>query len=72
MALNHDRILPRDYLIQKAQSKIITGHKKTTKKSNNKDDIDSSYEANKEKDKKEIPDELEKILIENKKICYSK
>ena len=67
MALNHDRILPRDYLIQKAKSKIITGHKKTTKKSNNKDDIDSSYEANKEKDKKEIPDELEKILIENKK-----
>ena len=66
MALNQDRILPRDYLIKKAKSKINTGQKKMTE-NNNKDDIDSSYEANRQKDKKEIPDELEKILNENKK-----
>ena len=67
MALNQDRILPRDYLIKKAKSKINTGQKKKIDENKNKDNLDSSYEANKEKDKKEIPDELEKILIENQK-----
>ena len=67
MALNQDRILPRDYLIQKAKSKINTGKKKKIDDNKNKDEIDSSYEAHKEKDKKEIPDELDKILAENQK-----
>ena len=66
MALNQDRILPRDYLIQKAKPKINTGKKKKKEENQNKE-IDSSFEANKEKDNKDIPDELEKILNENQK-----
>ena len=67
MALNQDRILPRDYLIKKAKPKINTGKKKKIDDNKNKEEIDSSYEAHKEKDKKEIPDELDKILAENQK-----
>ena len=67
MALNQDRVLPRDYLIKKAKAKINTGKKKKIKENKNKDEIDSSYERNREKDKKEIPDELDKILEESKK-----
>ena len=67
MALNRDRIIPRDYLIKKTKPKINTGKKKIIK-DNKIEEIDSSFEANKEKDIKEIPDELEKILFENEKI----
>lgn len=67
MALNQDRLLPMDYLIKKAKPKINTGKKKKIDENKNKEEIDSSFEANKEKEKKEIPDELEKILDENQK-----
>ena len=67
MALNQDRLLPMDYLIKKAKPKINTGKKKKIDEKKNKEEIDSSFEANKEKEKKEIPDELEKILDENQK-----
>ena len=68
MALNQDRLLPRDYLIQKAKPKINTGKKKKINDNDkNKDGFDSSFEANREKDKRLIPDELDKILHENQK-----
>lgn len=68
MALNRDRILPRDYLIRRAKSKINTGKKRKINNNNkNKSEDDSFYDANKEKDKKDIPDELEKLLEDYKK-----
>ena len=68
MALNRDRILPRDYLIRRAKSKINTGKKrKIIDNNSNKYEDDSFYESNKEKDKKEIPDELGNLLEDYKK-----
>jgi hypothetical protein len=68
MALNRDRILPRDYLIRRAKSKINTGKKRIIKDNNkNTFEDDSFYESNKEKDKKEIPDELGNLLDDYKK-----
>ena len=66
LALNQDRIIPRNYLIKKAKSKINTG-KKNKIKNNNKNTLDESFEAYREKDNKEIPDELDKILVDNQK-----
>ena len=66
MALNRDRILPKDYLIKRTKPKINTGKKRII--NNNykyKNEYDSSYDSNREKDKKDIPDELENILIKN-------
>lgn len=68
MALNRDRILPKDYLIKRTKPKINTGKKRII--NNNykyKNEYDSSYDSNREKDKKDIPDELENILIKNQK-----
>jgi len=68
MALNRDRILPRDYLIRRAKSKINTGKKRKINDNNkNKFEDDSFYDSNKEKDKKEIPDELGNLLEDYKK-----
>lgn len=67
MALNQDRILPRDFLIKKAKPKINTGKKRIINKNQNEEELDSSFEGIREKDKKEIPDELENILKENEK-----
>ena len=68
MALNQDRIVPRDYFIQKAKAKIKTGQRKKISNSMSQDNKnDSSFEANREKDKKLIPYELDKIIEETKK-----
>ena len=66
MALNQDRIVPRDYFIQKAKAKIKTGQRKKISNSMSQDNKnDSSFEANREKDKKLIPYELDKIIEES-------
>ena len=68
MALNRDRILPRDYLIRRTKSKINKKKKKKIKDNDkNQYEDDSFYDSNKEKDKKEIPDELDNLLEDYKK-----
>ena len=62
MALNKNRILPLDYLIRRTKSKINTGVTLRSKK-HNEDNLSNSYHNH--LDKRKIPEELEKILVEN-------
>ena len=64
MALNKDHILPSDYLIRRTKPKINTGIK--IKQKSNEDDISmDSYQHH--FDKKNIPEQLEQILLKAKK-----
>ena len=64
MALNKDHILPSDYLIRRTKPKINTGIK--YKQKSNEDDISmDSYQHH--FDKKNIPEQLERILLKAKK-----
>ena len=64
MALNKDHILPSDYLIRRTKPKINTGIK--IKQKSNEDDISmDSYQYH--FDKKNIPEQLERILLKAKK-----
>ena len=67
MALNNERILPRDYLIKKVESKVDTGkQKKIIDIHKNKNKFDYSYEKKIKWNKQFIPNELAQILDENK------
>ena len=64
MALNKDHILPSDYLIRRTKPKINTGIKIKQKRNDDEISMDS-YQPH--LDKKNIPEQLEQILLKAKK-----
>ena len=70
MALNHERMLSKDFHIKRAKSKIDIGKKGKTlnSKDNNESNLNSSQELNNTSIKKDIPLELYFLLLEYEKL----